>query len=274
MENGVPIAVSAARVIQRDVRIRDKTGKGKVSPNTFASILAHPGKPISRKLAVAGVGDAVCTIWHHLNLHSVKTSVNMSTRVAFPAAVHAGRQAKLWHRSSPLSEGTISVQTSGATSLRDVVCDAAVHLQGLDFPTATPKVMLAERTFWEKATAIHVFCEKGTFRGDRYAPHWHDLVRLDAAGFADRAIADRAIATAVAEHKTAFFAEKNGAGKPINYHDAVSGGLQLVPSDGALSRLTADYQHMIDDGLFLDDAEPFETLMAHCHEIERKANAR
>jgi len=25
------------------------------------------------------------------------------------------------------------------------------------FPTATPRVMHAERTFWEKATAIHLF---------------------------------------------------------------------------------------------------------------------
>jgi hypothetical protein len=63
------------------------------------------------------------------------------------------------------------------------------------FPTATPKVMRAERTFWEKATAIHVFCAQGEFRGgDRFARHWHDVTRLDAAGFADAAIADKALA--------------------------------------------------------------------------------
>ena len=58
----------------------------------------------------------------------------------------------------------------------------------------------------------------------RFARHWHDVTRLDAAGFADAAIADKALAQAVADHKSAFFAEK-------------------------------------DDGLFLDDAESFDALL-------------
>src|SRR3990170_2658688 len=48
---------------------------------------------------------------------------------------------------------------------RIIRCDAAKHLQGVEFPTATPQVMRAERTFWEKDTAIHVFCAQGAFRG-------------------------------------------------------------------------------------------------------------
>ena len=135
--------------------------------------------------------------------------------------------------------------------------------------------MRAERTFWEKATAIHVFCAQGEFRGgDRFARHWHDVTRLDAAGFAEAAIADKALAQAVADHKSVFFAEKNTQGDVIDYHAAVSGGLQLVPDDGALATLAADYQHMVDDGLFLDDAEPFETLLERCRAIQRKANAK
>ena len=46
--------------------------------------------------------------------------------------------------------------------------------------------MRAERTFGEKATAIHVFCAQSTFRGgERFARHWHDVARLDTAGCAD-----------------------------------------------------------------------------------------
>ena len=55
-------------------------------------------------------------------------------------------------------------------------------IDGLVFPTARPRVMHAERTFWEKATAIHVFCLQERLRGDRFARHWHDVVRLDEAG--------------------------------------------------------------------------------------------
>jgi hypothetical protein len=157
---------------------------------------------------------------------------------------------------------------------RSIVCDAAAHLQGVDFPAATPQVMRAERTFWEKATAIHVFCTQGEFRGgDRFARHWHDVTRLDAAGLADTAIADQALAQAVADHKSVFFAERNPQGEVIDYHAAVSGGLQLVPDDGALAKLAADYQHMVNDGLLLDEAEPFEALMERCRAIQVKANA-
>jgi Nucleotidyl transferase AbiEii toxin, Type IV TA system len=156
---------------------------------------------------------------------------------------------------------------------RAIHCDAANHLKGVEFPTATPKVMRAERTFWEKATAIHVFCAQGEFRGgDRFARHWHDVTRLDAAGFADAAIADKALARAVADHKAVFFAEKNTHGEVIDYHAAVGGALQLVPNDGALAKLAVDYQHMVDDGLFLDDAEPFDTLLERCRAIQQKAN--
>jgi len=157
---------------------------------------------------------------------------------------------------------------------RAIHCDAATHLQGVEFPTATPKVMRAERTFWEKSTAIHVFCAQGEFRGgDRFARHWHDVTRLDTAGFADAAIADKALARAVADHKAVFFAEKNTHGEVIDYHAAVAGALQLVPEDGALAKLAVDYQHMVDDGLFLDDAEPFDALLERCNAIQQKANA-
>lgn len=186
---------------------------------------------------------------------------------------------------SPLTKGTGYVASAvmlefGARSTGEpsephaIVCDAAAHLKGVVFPTATPQVMRAERTFWEKATAIHVFCAQGAFRGgDRFARHWHDVTRLDTAGFGDSAIADRALAKAVAEHKNIFFAEKSPTGEFIDYLAAVSGGLQLVPAADALTKLSVDYKHMVEDGLFLDDVEPFEALLERCREIQQKANA-
>ena len=165
--------------------------------------------------------------------------------------------------------------TGEPSVLRNILCDAAAHLPTVEFPAASPQVMHAERTFWEKATAIHVFCAQGAFRGgDRFARHWHDVARLDAAGFADAAIADTALAKVVADHKSIFFAEKTPAGDPIDYHASVSGKLQLVPQGAALATLAADYRHMVDDGLFLDDAESFESLLNQCRRIEQRANAK
>ncbi|MCA1323600.1 nucleotidyl transferase AbiEii/AbiGii toxin family protein [Herbaspirillum sp. alder98] len=203
---------------------------------------------------------------------------------SLPASVRT-EDDKVYIEYQPLAAGTGYVaprvmlefgarSTGEPSEARSIVCDAAEYLPMLAFPVATARVMRAERTFWEKATAIHVFCAQGAFRGgERFARHWHDVTRLDAAGFVELALADVALGQAVADHKSIFFAEKSAQGELIDYHAAVSGRLRLLPDAGALITLAADYQHMVDDGLFLDDAEPFEALLERCRAIERKANA-
>ena len=162
--------------------------------------------------------------------------------------------------------------TGEPASLRDIACDASGLVEGVTFPTARPRVMHAERTFWEKATAIHVFCLQERLRGDRFARHWHDVARLDEAGFAASAVADRDLANAVARHKTMFFAEKAADRTPVDYAAAVNGGLRLVPGGDGLKALEEDYARMVDDGLLLEDAEPFDALMARCADIAERAN--
>ena len=131
-----------------------------------------------------------------------------------------------------------------------------------------------ERTFWEKATAAHVYCLQHRMRGGRFARHWHDLARLDATGHVDAAVANREIADAVAAHKTVFFREKDVSGNWVDYEAAVSGALQLVPTGPSLAALADDYARMVDDGLLLDDSEPFDALMKCCQAIADRANQR
>ena len=153
-----------------------------------------------------------------------------------------------------------------------VACDAAVHLPDLVFPRARPIVMLAERTFWEKATAIHVYCRQERRRGERLSRHWHDLARLDEAGIVARALADRELALSVARHKTMFFSENDAAGERIDYETAVSGSLQLVPGGAAHQVLADDYARMLADGMLLDENESFDALMERCAAIEARVN--
>ncbi|MDE1996903.1 MAG: nucleotidyl transferase AbiEii/AbiGii toxin family protein [Rhizobiaceae bacterium] len=158
--------------------------------------------------------------------------------------------------------------TGEPASVRDISCDAAGLVDGIEFPTAQPRVMHAERTFWEKATAIHVFCLQERFRGERFSRHWHDIVRLDDIG-----IADIDLAKAVARHKSMFFAEKAADRTPIDYDAAVGGGLQLTPSGEGRAALEQDYARMLEDGLLLDKAETFDELLARCANIRDKANS-
>lgn len=98
--------------------------------------------------------------------------------------------------------------TGEPASPRDIVCDASGLVEEVEFSTARPRATHAERTFWEKATAIHVFCLQARLRGDRFARHWHDVARLDEAGLATAAFAGRELAQTVARHKGMFLAEK------------------------------------------------------------------
>ena len=163
---------------------------------------------------------------------------------------------------------------------RSIQCDAAPHLTDIAFPSVRPHVMLAERTFWEKATAAHVFCRQQRVRGERLSRHWYDLVRLDETDHGVRALADHDLALTVAHHKALFFRENAAdgrvidytAGRVIDYTAAVSGDLQLVPEEPALEVLADDYARMVAGGMLLDDAEEFETIMELCASIQARAN--
>ena len=161
--------------------------------------------------------------------------------------------------------------TGEPAETRAVSCDAAEHLPDLEFPTAQPKVMLPKRTFWEKATAAHAYCANGDV-GDRHSRHWHDLVRLDEAGYAKEALADRALAKEIAEFKSRFFRGKDRAGNQIDYGAAVAGKLQLVPDAEVMKVLEADYKKMADEGILLGEAMPFAELVKRCAELQRRAN--
>lgn len=167
-------------------------------------------------------------------------------------------------------------RSTGEPAERHVVrCDLANAIEGLILPEAQPRVMNAERTFWEKATAIHAYCLRGAFRGgDRYARHWYDLDCLDQIGIAESALNDRALANDVAEHKQHFFRETDSTGTVINYQAAVTGSLSLVPTNAPLDALREDYGKMIDAGLFQSDAISFDELMKRLAALQDRANAQ
>ena len=155
---------------------------------------------------------------------------------------------------------------------RPIECDAAVHIQDVEFPAARPWVMSVERTFWEKATAVHVFCRQRRTLPPRLSRHWNDIIRLDDAGYADSALGKRHEALNVAQHKSKFFRERDTDNNWIDYEAAVNGELQLVPEGPAYQVVESDYERMVEDGILLDDGEGFINLMRRCSELEEKAN--
>jgi hypothetical protein len=153
-----------------------------------------------------------------------------------------------------------------------VTCDIAAHLADVTFPTASPLVMSIARTFWEKATAAHVFCSQGRIRGERYARHWHDLAAIARSPHFAAAIADRAVATAVAHHKSYFFSEKDAYGQVIDYMPATTGHLKIVPEGEARNALAGDYDAMLADEVMVGDAVSFDELLKACADLEVQVN--
>ena len=154
----------------------------------------------------------------------------------------------------------------------EVTCDIAPHLTELRFPVASPRVMSIHRTFWEKATAAHVYCAQGRIRSERYARHWHDLAAISKSSHFSAILSDRTVASAVASHKSFFFLEKDAAGRVIDYAAATSGFLKIVPEGEARAALASDYAAMVEDEILVGDALPFEELMKACEQLEELAN--
>lgn len=154
-----------------------------------------------------------------------------------------------------------------------VMCEMDGQVQGVAFPTASPLVMSVARTFWEKATATHVYCAQGRIRSERYARHWHDLAAIMRSAHFRTAVEDRSIASAVAAHKSHFFSEKDAEGRVIDYFSAVEGSLQIVPEGAAREALAADYAKMLEDQVMVGDALPFDELMKACAEVTKRANS-
>lgn len=155
----------------------------------------------------------------------------------------------------------------------NVACDMDGHVDGVTFPVASPQVMSVARTFWEKATAAHVFCAQARVHGERYARHWHDLAAIGRSTHFTAAIADREVAKAVADHKSLFFIEKDAEGSVIDYFAATSGKLRIVPDGPAREALAADYESMRADEVMVGDALRFDNLMDACASIAESANA-
>lgn len=153
-----------------------------------------------------------------------------------------------------------------------VACDIAPFIEEVEFPSALPLVMAAERTFWEKATAAHVYCLQGRLRGERYSRHWHDLAAIAKTVHFANAIGNQQVAIQVAEHKSMFFSEKDAAGDKIDYFKATNGSLRLIPEGASLVALEMDYAAMLEDGLLALDQPEFSALMEICSAIQNQAN--
>ncbi|WP_083670646.1 nucleotidyl transferase AbiEii/AbiGii toxin family protein [Singulisphaera sp. GP187] len=127
--------------------------------------------------------------------------------------------------------------------------------------------LAAERTFWEKATVLHMWhhapAEK-KFR-DRQSRHYYDVVRLYEHALGKAAVKDTDLLLKVARHKEVFF-----PAAWARYGDAKPGTLRIVPRDARLTELEQDYRKMQE--MIFGEPPAFELLLEILRKIERAIN--
>ena len=147
--------------------------------------------------------------------------------------------------------------------------DVAPLTDGLEFPQATVTVLSPSRTFWEKATLIHVECNRGRLKEspDRLSRHWYDLTRLAQHDTGQSAINDRTLFEDVIRHKEVFYNTSYS-----KYDECLQGRLLLLPDDDSMPSLKADYGKMTAAGMMYRAAPEFDEILEQIREIEAKVN--
>lgn len=156
-------------------------------------------------------------------------------------------------------------------SLLSITPDIAEHVPDLALPTAQVSVLSAARTFWEKATLIHVECHRPSLRpgAERLSRHWYDLARLADHEVGQQALGDFALLRDVLRIKETFY--RSGFS---HYDRCLAGGLRLIPDEQLLVALRQDYQAMLAAQMFYGDTLIFETIVERLQRLEAEINQK
>lgn len=132
-----------------------------------------------------------------------------------------------------------------------------------DIPT-----ILAERTFWEKATILHQEAHRaeGKAMPIRYSRHYYDLARLALSDVKAIALADLGMLAVVVAFKQRFYPSSWA-----QYEMAKPPTFKLAPSSDRVSELAKDYQAM--QNMIFDKPLSFDEVMQTLTELEKEINA-
>ena len=129
------------------------------------------------------------------------------------------------------------------------------------------KVLGVERTFWEKATILHMLFHQDATKplADRMSRHYYDMAQLIGHEAKKRALEKLDLLTQVAHHKSVFFKSSSA-----NYDEAKPGSLRLVPNANLAAALRKDYAGMRE--MIIGDAPKFDEILTTIKAFETEIN--
>jgi len=131
-------------------------------------------------------------------------------------------------------------------------------------PSVRCRVLTADRTFWEKVTALHA----ESFRDEVprfFARHYSDVAVLSRTDLGAASVNDLAMLETVRLYKERYYPSAWA-----RYDLATPGTLRLCPSAAKGSALTSDYRAM--RSMFFTEPWPFSDVLDRLRQIEKTIN--
>ena len=137
--------------------------------------------------------------------------------------------------------------------------------QGFKAPSCNVKVLVVERTFWEKATILHAEYHRPADKPlpERFSRHYCDFYELIRKGVGKSATAKPELLARVAQHKHLFFKSSWA-----RYGEATKGSLRISPPEHRVKALRDDYAKM--QQMFFGEPPEFERIIAQLIQWERE----
>ena len=134
-------------------------------------------------------------------------------------------------------------------------------------PSCQVTTVVARRTFWEKATILHVEYHRPLKKPmlPRYSRHYADVATMGQAHVKDEALGDLDLLKNVAIHKDYFY--HCGWAR---YLDATPGSFHLLPRDERLATLHTDYRAM--QTMFFSEPPNFDNIIEQLAYLEQQIN--
>lgn len=142
-------------------------------------------------------------------------------------------------------------------------------IASVKYPEPTVSVLAPERTFWEKATLIHVECNNPDpkERVNKYSRHWYDLAQLAKGDIGESALADLELLEDVVHQNNVLFQHKHA-----NYDQCLSGNFRLIPDERLKNALVKDFDEMVADQFFWEDPGTFDDILSQLADLEAMVN--
>ncbi|MBF0266181.1 MAG: nucleotidyl transferase AbiEii/AbiGii toxin family protein [Gammaproteobacteria bacterium] len=128
-------------------------------------------------------------------------------------------------------------------------------------------VILAKRTFWEKATILHAEAHRPESKilPSRYSRHYYDLAQMARSTIKEEALSDLKLLEEVVQFKQRFY-----PASWANYQSAMPGSFKLIPEQKAIVELSKDYHAMRQ--MIYGEYPDFKALINILQDLEGEIN--